>query len=123
MSGQQGLPVADDLELHEVVESRLPGQPGVADRFVGGVAAGGVGEEEVLVGAQVVEHALLLGAVEVHPPHGHRDDLGARGLDGAHHVAVGAVLAGAHHEPRAEAAAADGERGVGEGVGGEGAVM
>ena len=116
--GQQRLAVADDLQLDELVESRLARQPGVAHRFVGGVTAGGVGEEEVLVGAQVMEDALFLAAVEIHPAHGHRHDLRARSGDRAHHVAVVAVFAGADHETRAEAASADRQRGVGEGVGG-----
>ena len=110
--GEQRLPVADHLELDEVVESSLAAQPGVADCFVGGVTAGGVGQEEEPGGIEVIENPLFLAPVEVDPPHRHRDDLGTRGIEGGHHLDVGPVLTGAHQEARAEAPSADGEREV-----------
>src|SRR5256884_511457 len=110
--GEQGLLVADYLELDELVEPRLAGEARVADGILGGVAPCGVGEQEVPLRVEVVEDALLLRAVQVHSPHRHGDDLGAGRFDRAGHRVVAAVLPRAHHEARVERTPADGERHV-----------
>jgi hypothetical protein len=104
--GQQRALVADDLQLHPVAHARRPAQPRVADRLLGRVAAGRVRQQEEPLRVEVVEDALLLRAVQVHAPHGDRHHLGARRLDGAHHLLVRAVLARADDQPRAELAPA-----------------
>src|SRR6185437_15418641 len=117
--GEQGLPITNDLELDELVESGLPGQPGVTHRLVGRVAAGSVGQEEVFLAGEVVQHPFFFGSVEVYPADRYRDDLGAGRFDGPGHDPVVPVLAGAHHQTRTERASAYGEWKVGSGRGGD----
>ena len=108
--GQQRLAVADDFELDELVEPRFARQPGVAHGLVGGVAARRVGQQEPALRIQVMQDALLLGPVQVHPAHRDGDDLGAGRADGGDHFLVAPVLAGTDHQPRAELAARNHER-------------
>ena len=106
--GVEGGLVADDLDLDPVGEADLAGEAGGADGFVGGVAAGGVGHEEVARGVDEVEERFL-GAVEIDAADGDGDHLGAGGLDGGGGLGAVLVLAGADDEARAETAAGDDE--------------
>src|SRR5580704_1126115 len=60
---ERGL-VADYFELHPVGKADFSAEAGGADGFIGGVAAGGVGQEEILLGIDVVEQGFFA-AVEV----------------------------------------------------------
>ena len=57
--GKQRPLVADHFELHPVRQPGLAAEPRRADRFVGGVAAGGVRQDEVLRRVDVVEQRFL----------------------------------------------------------------
>ena len=50
--------VADDLDLHPVREAHLAAQPRGANRLVGGVAAGRIGQQEVALRIDEVEQRL-----------------------------------------------------------------
>ena len=88
---ERGL-VADDLDLHPVGEADFAAQAGGADGIVGGVAAGGVGQQKILLGIDEVEQRFLA-AVEVHAADGDGDHLGAAGFDGARGLLARLVLA------------------------------
>jgi hypothetical protein len=113
VSGQERLTVADHLELHELVEARFPGQSRVAHRLIGGIAAGSVGQQEVLIRTEMMEDPVGFGAIQIHPPNRHSDDFSARSLDRPRHLAVIAILPGSHHEPGTETPPANSERQVG----------
>src|SRR5208282_1666779 len=51
--------VADDFELHPFGEADFAAQAGGADSLVGGVATGGVREQEIFLGIDVVEQGFL----------------------------------------------------------------
>ncbi len=57
--GEERLRVADHLELDELADAGLAREAGRADRFLGGVAAGGVRQDRVALGIDVVEEVLL----------------------------------------------------------------
>ena len=80
--GIEGLLVADDFDLDPVGESDFAAETRGADGFVGGVAACGVGQEEIFFGIDEVEQRLFA-AVEIDAANGDGDHLGARGFDGA----------------------------------------
>src|SRR6059058_3110827 len=109
---EEGLLVADHLEVDELVEPRLAGEARVADGILGGVASRGVREQEVPLCVEVIEDALFLRAVQVHASDRHGDDLGAGRVDRPGHGLVVPVLPRAHHEARVERAPADRERNV-----------
>src|SRR5690606_29749159 len=58
------------------------------------------------------EDPLLLGPVQVDPPHRDGHHLGAAGLDGTDHLLVRTVFPGAHHQPGAELPPRDHQRRV-----------
>ena len=78
--------------------SRLARQARVADGVLGGVAPGGVRQEEILRRVEVVEDAFLFRAVQIHAPHGDGHHLGARGVQGGDHRRVVAVFPRPDHE-------------------------
>src|ERR1043166_7356279 len=80
--GEEGLLVADDLELDELVEPGFARQAGVAHGVVGREAAGGVREQEEPAGIEVMQDPRLLRAIEVHATHRHGHDFRARRLEG-----------------------------------------
>ncbi len=98
--------VADDLDLYPVGETDLAAEAGGTDGLVGGVAAGGVGQEEVAAGIDEVEEGLG-GAVEVDAANGYGDHLGAGGLDGGLGLGAVFVLAGADDEAGLKGPASD----------------
>ncbi len=106
--GIEGLLVADDLDLDPVGEADFAAETRGADGFVGGVAAGGVGQEEVALGIDEVEQRLFA-AVEIDAADGDGDHLGAGGFDGARGFLSGLVLARADDEARAESFACNDE--------------
>src|SRR6266496_2660553 len=63
--GEEGLLVADDLELDELVEPGFARQAGVAHGVVGREAARGVREQEEPAGIEVMQDPRLLRAIEV----------------------------------------------------------
>ena len=80
--GIEGGLVADNFELDPVRDANLAAAPRRADRFVGGVAAGGVRQQEVLLGIDIVEHRFLT-AVEIDATHRDRDHVGATDFESA----------------------------------------
>ena len=61
--GEERLLVADDLELHQLGHAELARQAAGAHRLVGGVAAGGVGQERVAASASSSSSSDSLAAV------------------------------------------------------------
>ena len=110
--GIEGGAVADDFDFDPVGESDFAGEAGGADGFVGGVAAGGVGHEEVAGRIDEVEERLG-GAVEIDAADGDGDHLGGGGFESGGGFGAVFVLAGADDETRTEGAAGDDERVVG----------
>lgn len=108
--GEKGLLVPDHLQLHPVPAPQLAGQAGGADGLVGGVAAGGVGQQQVPLGIDEVQQRALAPLAQIHPAQGHGDHLGARGLQGGGHGRKVRIFARAQEQARAEGAAGDGER-------------
>ena len=88
---RQRFPLRERTDGHEGVEARLPGEPGVADRLVRGIAAGGVGQQKVPGGTEVVQDALGVRPVQVHPADRDGHDFRSRRLDGPDHRVVVAV--------------------------------
>ena len=78
--GEQRLLVADHFQLDPVRQARLAPQPRRANRVVRGVARGGVRQDEVPLGIDVVEQRFLAAVGEVDAPHRDGDHLGARRL-------------------------------------------
>jgi hypothetical protein len=104
--GEQGARVADDLELDELGDAELAREAEGADGLVGGVAAGGVGQQAVAVAVDPAEEVVL--GLEVDAAQGHGHDLGAAGGEGG--LGLGGVLelAGADDEARGPGAAREG---------------
>ena len=57
--GEKSLLVADDFELDPVGEADFAAEARGADGFVGGVAAGGVGQDEDFFAVDVIEERFL----------------------------------------------------------------
>src|SRR5437667_12121224 len=93
-----------------VVPPPLAREPRVANGVFRSVAARGVGEQEVLLGIEVVQDPGFPGPIQVHAPDRHGDDFGARRLDRPDHRPVVTVVARSQHETPGEGASADGER-------------
>ena len=107
--GEQRPLVADDLQLHHVGHPQLARQPAGADGLLGGVAAGGVGQERVPLAVDGVEHVGLAGRqVDAAERDGH--DLGARAPDRLAPLLDRPVLAGADQQARVELPAAQHQR-------------
>ena len=102
---ERGL-VADDFELDPIGESDFAAEASGADGFVGGVASGSVGQQEVFLGIDVVEQRFLA-AVEIHAAYGDRDHLGAAGFEGARGFLERFVFSRANDQPRAERTSGD----------------
>ena len=100
--------VADDFELYPVRDADLAAEAGGADGFVGGIAAGGVGQQEIFLGIDVVEQRLFT-AVEVDAADGDRDHVGSAGLEGAGRFLEGFVFSRTDDQAGAEGAACDDE--------------
>src|SRR6185503_4421995 len=96
--GEQGLRIADHLELHEVIHAELAREMQRANRVVGRVAARGVRQEDVLLAIDRVEDGLLLRQIHTAQRDGH--DLGARRSECRARLVVRLVLAGADDDPR-----------------------
>ena len=101
--------IADDLELHPLVESGRSREPRVANGITGVVATGGVRQQEIMIGVQVMEYSFFLGPVQIYAPHCDRHHLGARRLDRVDHHGVGRILPGTNHQARTKLAARDGK--------------
>ena len=99
--GVEGGLVADDFDLDPVGEADFAGETGGADGFVGGVTAGGVGEEEVAAGVDEVEQGFH-GAIQIDAADGDGDHLCAGGFQGGLGFGAIAVFAGADDEARLE---------------------
>jgi hypothetical protein len=105
--------VADDLELDPGGVEGLAGEVGGEDGVAGRVAAGRVGQEESSSSAEGAEEGGLVGFGRIDAAHRHGDDLGTRGLDGAHERVEAPIPARSHEEARGEAAPCDDEPLVG----------
>ena len=81
---EQRLLVAEHLELHQLVAvEQFARQPAGAHRVVGGVAAGGVGQDGVLRRRQDIEQVRLVRVLaDVRAADRDRDDLRAGGFGG-----------------------------------------
>ena len=80
--GIQRCLVANHFQLDPVGESDLARQARRADRVIGRIAAGGIGQKKVFVRVDVIEQRFLA-AVEIHAAHGHGHHVGAAGLERA----------------------------------------
>ena len=78
-----------------------------ANGFVGGVAGGGVGQDEDFFAVDVVEKRFFGAVGEIHAADGDGDHVGAGGGVSASHFRKAAVLAGAHDQAGFEGAAGD----------------
>jgi len=107
--GIEGGLVADDLDFDPVGEADFAGEARGANGFVGGVAAGGIGQQEVAAGVDEVEEGFL-GAVEIDAADGDGDHLGAGGFEGGLGFGSVAILTGADDEARLKGFAGDDER-------------
>ena len=97
---ERGL-IADDFELNPVGESDFAPQTRSANGFVGRVASGGVGQQEVFLGIDVVEQRFLA-AVEIHAANRDRNHLCATGFERARSFLEGFVFSRADDKPGAE---------------------
>ena len=85
---------AEALELDPVgpgvaeVRQQLAGQAGVADRVLGGEAAGGVRQDRELLQVEVVEDVAALLVDQPLAAHGDRRDLAAAGVQAVAHQLV-----------------------------------
>src|SRR5690606_25961368 len=108
----QGALVAQHLEFHQVVAvQQLARQPAGAHGVLGGVAAGGVGQDGVALRRQHVEQVGLAGVLaDVGAADGDGDDLGAGGLGGVAGLVEILELAGAGQQTGMEGPAGDDQR-------------
>ena len=97
---ERGL-VADDFELDPVGKADFAGQARGTDGFIGGVAAGRVGQQEILLRVDVVEQGFLA-AIEIDAAHGDGDHVCAAGFERARGFLKRLVLARADDEAGAE---------------------
>ena len=118
--GIKGFRVAQDLELHQLVAvEQFARQPAGAHGVVGGVAAGGVGQQGVAVGRQHVEQVGFARVLaDVAAADGDRDDLRPGGLGRQAGLFQVGELAGAGEQARMVGLAGDHQRIGGPGVGG-----
>src|SRR5262249_2786062 len=105
--GEERLLVADDLQLDERRLPELAGQPRRADRLVGAVAAGRVGQERQRAHVDRLQNRRLAGD---DPAQRDRHHLGARARDGLARLVDRLVLPGPDDEPRAERPSGQGPR-------------
>ena len=103
--GEEGAVVADHLELDPVGLEGLAGELGGADGVAGGVAAGGVGEDEEAEAVDHVEDRAAGGGVDA--AQGDGDDLGAGGGQRLFHLLERAEAAGAGDQARGPLAVAE----------------
>src|SRR5690349_2254621 len=75
---EQRLLIADHFELDPVGEADFAGEAGGADRFVGGVAAGGVGQDEHFRTIDVIDQGFFGFVGEIDAADGDGDHFGAR---------------------------------------------
>ncbi len=97
--GVERLLVADDLDLDPVAQADLASEARGSDGVVGGVAAGGVRQQEVLFGVDEIEQRFLR-AVEVHATNGDGDHFGSGGREGLTSLFSRLVLSGTDDEAR-----------------------
>ena len=79
--GEEGLVIANDFQLDHIADPGLAGQAAGPYRVRGVIAAGGVGQDGVVLGVDIVEQILLVGVGDIHPTDRHRHNLGSRGLN------------------------------------------
>src|SRR6266853_6346102 len=82
-----------------------------ADSLVGGIATGGVGEQKIFLGIDVVKQRFFV-AIEIHPAYCNRDHFRAAGCQSPRSLLEGFVFTCPYDEAGAERAASDCE-GVG----------
>ena len=99
--GHQVFRVGVDLKLEPVGLERLAGELGREDRLARGAGARGVGEQAVARGVEVPEDVVRL-AARPDAAEGHRDQLGAGGLEAPAHDLSGAELPGSDEKPGRE---------------------
>src|SRR5205823_3679403 len=105
---EQRLRIGEHLQLDQRVfaaELQLPREPAGAHRVLGGEAARGVRQQHHVLGKPVQERGLAL-RLQIEPAHRDGDHLRAARLERRLHGGKVPVLAGADHEPRSEAVAA-----------------
>src|SRR5262249_5055580 len=97
--------VTDHLELDHLAETSLARQVARANRLVGGVAPGGVGQERVARRVQMIEDRFTRG--QTNPAQRHRHDLRARRFVRSLHDVHRRVLSRADDQARREFLASD----------------
>jgi hypothetical protein len=105
--GQQVARIRDHLELDPVGKPPGARQPRHPHRLLRRLGAGGVREEQHLLGEERGD--VLARGVEVDAAHRDRDHLAAGRLDGVAHALERVVLAGAEDQPRPKRPARDRE--------------
>jgi len=104
VSGNKCLLVADDFELDPVRKTDFAREPRGANRFIGGVASGGVRQDKDLFAVDVIEQRLFAAIGEVHTADGNGDHVrAARGVR-ASHLLKTAVLPGSDDQSGVEGA-------------------
>ncbi len=106
---KKSLLVADDFEFDPIGKADFPAETGGADGFVGGVAGGGVGQDENFVAIDVVEQRFFGAVGEIDAAHRDGDHVCARGSVSAGHFLKAAIFAAANDEAGAKRAARDDE--------------
>ena len=102
------LAVADDLELDPVGLERFARQLGGEHGILGGLAAGGVGQEMDVLGNKIDQAFVVAG--EADAPDRGRHHLGAARRDRVEHQLAVGIAGGAEEQARVEFAAGDDER-------------
>ena len=106
---EKSLLIADDFEFDPVGEADFPAKARGADGFFGGVAGGGVGQDENFVAVDVVEQRFFRAVSEIYAAHRDGDHVCARGGVSAGHFLEAAIFAGANDKAGAKRAARDDE--------------
>src|SRR5581483_12414266 len=104
--GEESFLVADDFDFDPIAEADFATETRGADGFVGGVATGGVGEQEKFLRIDEVEQRFLA-AIEIDATDGDGDHFSAAGGDGAGGFVTALVFSGSNDETRREGAAGD----------------
>ncbi len=91
--GEQRLLIADDFEFHPVRQAHLAAQAGGADRLIGRIAGGGIGQQEKLGSVDMIEQGFLRSIGEIDAPHRDGNHFGSGSLVAAGHFGKTAVFA------------------------------